>query len=175
MGYVGRLESHKGVTVLLEAVAELPDVELEIVGDGPERESIVSTIRDLAIADRVSVRGYASQSALPELYRSFDVVVVPSLETASWIEQFGRVAVEAMAAAVPVVASDSGSLPEVLGGAGLLVPPGNVAALAEALGRLRDDRALRTRLAGASHRRAATYSWSAVAGRQHDLYEEMVG
>ena len=71
---------------------------------------------------------------LAGVYRRFDVVAVPSLETPSWIEQFGRVAVEAMASGVAVVASDSGSLPEVVADAGILVPPGDVGALAGALG-----------------------------------------
>ena len=74
------------------------------------------------------------------------MLVVPSIETPSWIEQFGRVALEAMASGVTVVASNSGALPEVLGGAGVLVPPDDVAALAEALTRLRDDPAERARL-----------------------------
>ena len=102
------------------------------------------------------------------------MLAVPSLETPAWIEQFGRVAVEAMASGVPVVASDSGSLPEVLADAGVLVPPGDAAALAGALERLRDDRSERTRLADAGRRRSSYFSWPAVAERHHALYEEML-
>ena len=102
------------------------------------------------------------------------MVAVPSLETPSWIEQFGRVAVEAMASGVAVVASDSGSLPEVVAEAGILVPPDDVGALAAALGRLRDRPGERARLAGAGRRRAARYGWDQVAARQLELYRTVV-
>ena len=86
----------------------------------------------------------------------------------------GRVAVEAMASGVPVLASDSGSLPEVLADAGDLVPPGDVAGLADAIVRLRDDPVGRARMAVAGRDRAAHFSWPAVAERHRALYEEMI-
>ena len=175
VGYVGRLEAHKGVDALLDAVARTPDVELRIVGDGPERGALAKRIADLGLSERVTMGGYVDHDALPDLYRSFDVLVVPSIETPSWIEQFGRVAVEAMASGVAVIASDTGSLPEVLDGAGVLVPPGDVTALASALGGLRDDPADRRRLAAAGVARAQHYSWPSVADRHLALYEEMLG
>jgi glycosyltransferase involved in cell wall biosynthesis len=118
--------------------------------------------------------GFVSQADMPSQYRLFDVMAMPSLETESWIEQFGRVAVEAMASGVPVLASDSGSLPEVVGDAGVLVPPGDAGALASALQMFVDDPSELTRLADRARQRAEQYSWSNVARRQHDLYLEML-
>jgi len=150
-------------------------VELVIVGDGPERSSIEGLVGRLSLTGRVTIQGYAAHDDLPELYRSFDAVVVPSLETSGWIEQFGRVAVEAMASGCAVVASDSGSLPEVIGTAGVLVPPGDETALVGALKAFRDDPAERQRLGTAGVARAAFFSWPAVAARHASLYAEMAG
>lgn len=173
VGYVGRLDPHKGVAVLIEAIARTPGVELEIVGDGPERTALRALAHRLGVVDRVRLAGPCDHDQLPGRYRRFDVVVVPSLTTATWIEQFGRVAVEAMACGVPVVASDSGSLPEVLGDAGILVPPAEPGELARALARLRDRPAERAQLTRAGRERAERYAWAAVASRQYALYESI--
>ena len=125
VGYVGRLEARKGLQVLIEAMARAPSCRLDIVGDGPDRARFERQAAAGPAADRIRFVGAVDQDRLPERYVTFDVLAVPSLETAGWIEQFGRVAVEAMASGVTVVASDSGSLPEVVGDAGLLVEPGD--------------------------------------------------
>ena len=170
VGYVGRLEAHKGVGVLIEAVAGLNGVELEIVGAGPERDALERQVTRLGLADRVTFTGFRPADQVADLYASFDVLCVPSLETPGWIEQFGRVAVEAMAAGVPVVASASGSLVEVVGRAGVLVPPGDAAALAAAIDRLATAPDERLRLAAASRVHAERWSWPAIARRQAALY-----
>jgi glycosyltransferase involved in cell wall biosynthesis len=171
IGYVGRLEPHKGVAVLVDAVARLPRAHLTIVGDGPERGALERSVNTLGIGDRVRITGFAPNDQLPEVYRGFDIVAVPSLETSTWIEQFGRVALEAMACGVPVVASDSGSLPEVVGDAGILVPPGDADALVKALESL--DRADAELLGRAARERSLHWSWPSVAERQRELYEQV--
>ncbi|MGE0877291.1 MAG: glycosyltransferase family 4 protein [Acidimicrobiia bacterium] len=173
IGYVGRLEEHKGVHVLIEALAKVPDAELRIVGDGPYRVELQQAATRYGVAERVHFGGYAGQDALPELYRSFDVLVVPSIPTAGWIEQFGRVAVEAMASGVPVVASASGSLPEVVGDGGVLVEPNDAVALADALDDLINDGARRRALSEAAHRRAQRYSWRSIADGHRAFYERV--
>lgn len=173
VGYVGRLEQHKGIETLVAAVEALPDVRLDIVGDGPARSALTDEIAARGLRERISIRGHVRDD-LPLVYRTFDVVVVPSLTTPTWTEQFGRVAIEAMASGVPVIASDSGSLPEVLDGAGVLVPPGDVAALTAALGTLLCDEAERRRLATAGRARAEYFSWRRVAERQQDLYTKVI-
>ena len=90
---------------------------------------------------------------MPEVLQGLDAVVLPSLTTPRWKEQFGRILIEAMACGVPVVGSDSGEIPEVIGDAGLIVPEGNASVLARALQCLYDDRELREDLSRRGRRR----------------------
>lgn len=168
VGFVGRLVEEKGLQVLLRAVAAQPRLHARLAGDGPLAGEIGERSRVLGIADRVELVGAVAPARMPEFYASIDVLAVPTVPTPTWTEQFGRVAVEAMAAGVPVVASDAGALPEVVGGAGLIVPRGDATALAEALVRASgpEHSALRT----AGFARARECSWEAVADRLRDLY-----
>ena len=173
VGYVGRFERHKGVHVLLDALADVPGASLDLIGAGPDQPALEAQIRDADLGDRVHIRGFVAQDELADYYRSIDVLAVPSLDTPGWIEQFGRVAVEAMACGVPVVASASGSLIEVVGDAGALPPPGDARALAAALRSL-ESCAERERVGAIGVRRARTWSWPAIASRQLDLYRDML-
>ncbi len=170
VGYVGRLEPHKGVDVLLEAVARLDAVELRVAGAGPEEERLRARTTALDLDRRVEYVGSLAQDQLPEFYRGLDVLVVPSRPTPGWLEQFGRVVVEAMACGVPVVASDTGALPDVVGEAGLLVPPDDPDALAVCLETLLKDEPARRELARRGAEQARHASWSEVARAYLGLY-----
>jgi glycosyltransferase involved in cell wall biosynthesis len=174
IGYVGRLEGHKGVASLIEAVGGIEEATLEIIGAGPEAEALAGLSTRLGLTDRVTFRGFFEQRDLPELYRRFDVVAIPSIPSPGWLEQFCRVAVEAMATGIPVVASDSGALPEVVAAGGLLFPPGNVEALRAVLRRLLDEPDLWSGLRQAALDQAPRFAWSAVAQAHHRLYEDVV-
>lgn len=171
IGYSGRLETYKGVDVLLRAVARLPDARLRIAGDGPERTALSRLSAELGIADRVAFVGHLGAD-LPAFYRDLDVLAVPSLPTPGWLEQFGRVVVEAMASGVPVVASRSGALPDVVATAGVLVEPGRAEDLADALRAATEpERWSALRAAGLEHCRQ--YSWQAI-GEQHRAFYDAV-
>jgi glycosyltransferase involved in cell wall biosynthesis len=156
---VGRLSYFKGIDVLLRALVDVPEASLEVVGDGECRAELERLAAALGIAARVRFAGRididpAGAAALAAAYRDADVVCLPSTERA---ESFGLVLLEAMRARRAVVASKipgSGVGFVVRDGeTGLLVPPGDVGALAAALRRLAGDDALRDRLARAGEQR----------------------
>ena len=173
VGYVGRLAPHKGVHVLLEAIARDERLHLVVAGSGPSAEEVGALVAEHGTGERVELLGAIGHEDLPDLYRSLDVLAVPSLTTPGWLEQFGRVAVEAMACGVPVVASDSGALPDVVGGAGVLVPPGDAAALAEALVEVGTDQQRWAIMREQGLTRARAYDWEAIGGDYMRLYHEV--
>lgn len=174
VGYVGRLAAHKGVDVLLHALAADARLVLHVAGDGPEAPALQALTRRLGLRDRVTFAGFVSQADLPDLYRTLDVLAVPSVPVPGWIEQFCRVAVEAMATGVPVVASDLGSLPEVVGDAGVLVAPSDPGALGHELARLLDEPGRWAELRRRALEHAARFSWAAVAEQQAAMYRRAI-
>lgn len=174
-GYVGRLlHPHKGLDVLLDAAEADPRLHVAIAGAGPYEGELRRRAATPALAGRVTFHGHLAGDELAAFYRGLDVLAVPSVAAPGWLEQFGRVAVEAMAAGVPVVASDSGALRDVVGGAGVLVPPGDAPALAAALAAVATDPARAAELRAAGHARAAEYTWPAIAERYEAMYRELV-
>jgi len=155
---VGRLVEKKGFDVLLEAAARLTvPFSLRIIGEGPQRAELLAAIEALDLADRVQLAGAQTHDRLPAEYAAADLVVVPSV-----VDRHGdrdglpNVVLEAMASMRPVVASDVAGIGSAVtdGEAGLLVPPGNAAALASALDTLGRRSALRQRLGGNARARA---------------------
>ncbi|GGI46670.1 glycosyltransferase involved in cell wall biosynthesis [Agromyces flavus] len=168
VGVLGRLVPEKGLLVLLDALAREPRLRLRVGGTGPLAAELPTRAAAVGVQDRLELVGAIDPDAVPDFLRSLDVLAVPSLPTPSWTEQFGRVAIEAMACGVPVVSSDAGALPEVVVGAGIVVPAGDAPALAEALVEAAGPRSAELRAAGAT--RAQECSWSAVGRDYLDLY-----
>jgi glycosyltransferase involved in cell wall biosynthesis len=150
VGFAGSLLARKGWRVLAGAIARLePGFKLLVAGDGPDLGELESLSSSHGLAGRVFCVGLLPKERLWGFYRSLDCLVVPSLTTERWKEQFGGVVADGLVMGLPVVGSSSGAIPEVLGPAGLVVPEGDEEALAEALRRLRADADLRARLAAA--------------------------
>lgn len=167
--FVGRLLPHKGVDVLLEAAET--DWEVELVG-APLDARYCDDLHQLAAGKRVSFRGAVSDAELEQAYARAAVVVVPSVYRSRYGQEtavpelLGLVAIEAGARGIPVVASRVASLPEVVedGVTGLLVPPGDPAALRDAVGALLRDPAQRERLGrAAQHRVSDRFTWDRAA------------
>lgn len=173
VGYVGRLTPEKGVDVLMRAASGQSGWRLRIVGDGPARAELRRLAGELGLGAQAEFTPALPHEELPGMYRELDALAVPSRPTPRWQEQFCRVAVEAMASGVPVVASASGSLPEVVADAGVLVPAGDPAALEAALRELAGHPERRRALGALGRARAARYSWSSVAEAHLALYEEV--
>ena len=172
VGFLGRLVPEKGLFVLLDAVVREPRLRVRIVGSGPLATELPLRAASLGIADRVDLLPALPSGRVADFYRSVDVLAIPSLPTAQWTEQFGRVAVEAMASGVPVVSSDAGALPEVVGGAGIVVSRGDAGALAAALLDAAGPRRQELRAAGFARARECT--WDAVAEEYLDLYATVI-
>ncbi len=162
--FVGRTIADKGPDVLLQAARLLArdDIEVHIVGSyGFARDAALSRyeegLRRQAAELRVPVvfEPFVDRALLPDLLRAADVFVAPS----RWREPSGLTIGEALATGLPVIASRVGGIPEVLGDAGILVPPDDPAALAEAIAHVADDHADRARLARTARARAEARDW----------------
>ncbi|HEX6512756.1 MAG TPA: glycosyltransferase, partial [Chloroflexota bacterium] len=125
-------------------------------------------------SERLTIEA-APSTGMPALYSRMDCLALPSLTTPAWKEQFGRAAVEAMACGVPVVGSDSGEIPHVLGEAGLVVPEGNAGALAAALQRLHDDAPKRHAMAEKGRRRVEErFTQRQIARETYEFYRGII-
>lgn len=173
--FVNRLDRRKGFVVMIDAfrlVAEThPDALLVVAGDGRERSAVRRLPR--AVRDRVVLLGNVPHDLLPPYHAACEVFCAP----ATGQESFGIVLVEAMAAGLPIVATDIPGYREVVRGGedGLLVPPEDPGAVAAALRRLLDDPELSARLARSARSRADAYSWDAVTRRVEAAYDEAAG
>lgn len=172
--FVGRLVEKKGLEVLLDALGRLPaDVNwsLDVVGDGPLRASLEDRARPFA--DRVTFWGQQPAADLARSLQNAEVAVFPSVRARSGDQDGLPVAMlEAMAAGIPVVASDLPGLREAVRSdpeSGLLVESGNATVLAESIHRLLADEALRDRLGRAAAGRAKDYSVEAVGAKYVEI------
>jgi glycosyltransferase involved in cell wall biosynthesis len=176
IGYAGRLVPEKGVDVLLRACAQLNAAawEVRLLGDGPAREDLAGLAAELGIKELVHFLGRLPSTEMVGFYRALDALVLPSVSRPNWVEQFGRVLIEAMACGVPVVGSDCGEIPHVIGDAGRVFPEGEAEALANLLDALAGDSALRQALAAAGRARAlAQFTQVQIASATARVYAQM--
>jgi glycosyltransferase involved in cell wall biosynthesis len=169
VGSLGRLDAVKGYDVLLRALPELSDVRAVVIGEGAVRPELERLARELGVADRVELPGWSDRPA--ELLPGFDVFCLPSRS-----EGFPLSIVEAMLAALPVVATRVGSVAELVidGETGIVVERDDVDGLIAALGRLRDG-ALRAKLGAAGRDRAREhYTVEHMARAYERLWAEVV-
>ncbi|MEO6878163.1 MAG: glycosyltransferase, partial [Gemmatimonadaceae bacterium] len=172
--FVGRLNKQKGIELLLHAVSRMPDpsIQLDVVGDGDDRDALQQLAVGLGIADRVHWQGTVPQPKLVDFYRVAAALVVPSVN-----EGLGLVAVEAQLCETPVVAFDSGGLPDIVqhDRTGILVHDIDAGALAAALVSLleREDRGAALGAAGRLHA-LATFAPESVARRYADIYRSAI-
>lgn len=160
VGFAGSLKPWHGVARLVDAVRRLPDeYALLVVGEGPDLE----TLRASA-SDRIVFTGAVPQAEVPRHLAAMDIAAAPFEPQEDFYFSPLKIP-EYLAAGLPVVATDQGDLPDLVGDAGLIVPPGDTEALAAAIARLGADPELRRRCADAARARAATMSWDAAAER----------
>jgi alpha-maltose-1-phosphate synthase len=174
--YIGRLIQEKGVVELVRAFARAEragDPHLVFVGSGTQQDRIRIAAKALGIEHRVHVLPGVSYRDLPRHYATADLVVAPSLTTPYWEEQFGMVLAEALACGRPLITTESGAIPEVVGEAARLVPPYDVDALSEALSALLASETECKRLGAAGRERALRrYGVPVVAEQLATVYED---
>ncbi len=173
---VGEHVKRKGLDYLWRALALLQEREFDFrlvsVGTGPETDRLRSLARELEIDSRIRFVGYVDplSEELPQIYRDADVLVHPSLE-----EGFGMVLAEAMASGVPVIAINSGAIPEVVGDDGILVPPHDHVSIADAIETILTDTTLAKSLGCRGRSRVkSSFSWTSVTQRTLRVYEEAI-
>ncbi|RMF97944.1 MAG: glycosyltransferase family 1 protein [Planctomycetota bacterium] len=170
--YVGRLDAQKGVDVLLHSAAEwlprYPDVYVLLAGDGPQRTRLQRLAHTLGIDSRVLFLGFRKD--IPALLHASELFVLPS----RW-EGMPNAVLEAMAAGLPVVATDVEGVREVLGDTAPLVPPDNPRELTTQITRILDSPSLAQSIGEANRERAfSLFSWDSVADRYQALWARLL-
>jgi glycosyltransferase involved in cell wall biosynthesis len=172
--FIGRLAAYKGLDILLRALEQVPDLQLDVVGSGPEGPRLKTLAQALAVSDRVRWYGEYPDDDLPRRMAAADFLVLPSVTVE---EMFGLVVLEAMAAGRPVITT---ALPSAVrevnvpGVTGLEVPLRDISALARALETMSRDGARRRAMGEAGRKRVAERFTQAAVAQQHvQLYERI--
>jgi len=170
--FLGTLEPRKGIDTLIRSYSLIADEvsqDLVIAGKkGWYTESLFDLVQHRKVKDRVHFIGYVTDDKLPALMSAADAFAFPSR-----YEGFGLPPLEAMACGTPVISTNISSLPEVIGDAGLLIPPDDINALAQALGEVLSTGTLRDRLTALGIARVQRFTWDTTARKTVAVYEEM--
>jgi glycosyltransferase involved in cell wall biosynthesis len=172
IGFVGRLVQEKGLDVLMRALEKLnPETpwSLLLLGSGDYHDKILNWAKHRGWSERVKIK-LVNHADVPRYIGAMDMLVAPSQSAKNWREQFGRMLVEAFACGVPVIGSDSGEIPFVIGDAGKVVPEADVAAWTNAIQELLTNPDLRANLAKRGLERANKYSVRSIAAQYRDYF-----
>jgi len=163
----------KGLHILLEAMAKVPEAKLTVVGDGNLKKSYIRLAQELKINDRVNFVGRVSDEELPKYFQDADVFCSASVDRS---EAYGIVLMEAAASGLPAVASDIPGVRSVVadGETGLLIPPNDAAALSEALRDMLSDPALLAKMGQSAREFALTRTWPAAGKKYLEIYRSLL-
>ncbi len=178
VGYIGRLTHEKGVDLLIRAahrVNQDENIQLLFVGRGPMRDRLEGLAEELGLQRFCTWIGPVPHHEIPLYLSAMDALVLPSRTTTSWKEQFGHVLIEAMACGTPVIASDSGAIPEVVSDAGLIFPEEDVQSLSAHLLRVLRDSALKRQLRQRGRQRVIeNFSHRQIAVQTAQIYQSVM-
>ena len=177
LGFVGRLVHRKGLDTLLEALTRHRELTwtLTVVGDGPAREELEALASARRLAARIRWVGAVSPADVAKTWPLLDVMIQPSRMSEEWSEPTGHTLAEAMANEVAVIGTASGATAEVIGDAGLVVPPDDPDALAKAIGGMADPETRWSYAEAARARAISRFSDDAVAEASVHFWREILG
>ncbi|KXB07197.1 hypothetical protein AKJ52_00790 [candidate division MSBL1 archaeon SCGC-AAA382C18] len=176
IGFVGRLIREKGLLTLLRSVLKLEDeFRVLFLGRGDFKKDLQKEAKDLGIRDKTVFVDTVPHDEVPRYLNCMDCLVLPSITTSNWKEQFGHVLIEAMACEVPVIGSDSGAIPEVIEDSGLVFEEADIDDLLDKIKLLMSDENLREDLAKKGRKRVLNnYTWEKIAEKTRDIYDELI-
>ncbi len=185
IGFVGRFVAEKGIMTLIDALVKIKDKPWKflLLGRGELKDEILQKAEEKGIKDKIILIESVPHDQVADYINLMSTLILPSettykfktLTSVGWKEQFGHVIIEAMACKVPVIGSDSGEIPHVIGDAGLIFPEGNAEELANRLEQLIDNPDLTENLAQMGYAKAmAQYTNIALAKQQLEFYQELV-
>ncbi|MBV6621537.1 MAG: hormogonium polysaccharide biosynthesis glycosyltransferase HpsO [Rivularia sp. (in: Bacteria)] len=185
VGFVGRFVPEKGIMTLLDALVKIKDKSWKflLLGRGELKEEILQKATEKGIQDRIILVESVPHDKVADYINLMSTLILPSettykfktLTSVGWKEQFGHVIIEAMACKVPVIGSDSGEIPHVIGNAGLIFPEGNSGELANRLEQLIDNADFTENIAQMGYAKAmAQYTNTALAKQQLEFYQELL-
>jgi len=170
LAFIGRFVEEKGIWTLLEVFKDLDKrYKLILIGIGPLKQDILEFIKKNKLKKRVKITKQVPYSKMHNVYRDIDILVLPSETRDKWKEQFGHVLIEAMAAGVAVIGSDSGAIPEVVGKGGLIFKEGNINDLHKKILMLENSK-LKKELIRKALVKVKEYDIREVAKRQHEIF-----
>ena len=175
--YLGALEPYKGVDLLIKSLPkiarDIEDVKLIIAGTGKMNDELKNLANKLKVERYIQFVGFVKESLKPFYYKSAEIFVLPSI---SRLECFGIVNLEAMACSTPVIASRITGIPEIVenGKNGLLVPPGDSEALANAIIYLLENEEARKKMGKSGRKKVEDYSWEKIAEQTEKIYEKVL-
>ncbi|MGB6300485.1 MAG: hormogonium polysaccharide biosynthesis glycosyltransferase HpsO [Rivularia sp. (in: cyanobacteria)] len=185
VGFVGRFVPEKGIMTLLDALVKIKNKSWKflLLGRGELKDEILQKAEEKGIKDRIILVESVPHNEVADYINLMSTLILPSettykfktLTSVGWKEQFGHVIIEAMACKVPVIGSDSGEIPHVIGDAGLIFPEGNIEELANRLEQLIDNPELTENIAQMGYAKAmAQYTNIALAKQQLEFYQDLV-
>lgn len=176
IGYLGRLVEEKGVLDLLKSVSQIKTkFDLLMIGNGKLKHKISAEGKRLGISEQIRLIDNIPSSQVSHYLNCMDCIVLPSRTTKKWKEQFGRVLTEAMSCEVPVIGSDSGEIPNVLGDCGIIFKEGDVDELYSKIKMLINNKDLRMELAKKGRQRVLdNFTQEIVARETYRIYQKMM-
>ena len=175
IGYVGRLLQMKGVDTLIEAFAKIEaPSKLLLLGSGEDKLKFQELAAQHNVTDKIVWIDAVPPEEVPNYINCMDTLVLPSRTTPDWVEFFGRVLIEGMACEVPVIGSDSGEIPQVIGDAGLVFPEGDAEVLAEKITQIANNPSLYQSLQERGLVRVQNFTWETIAERTYEVYQRLL-